>query len=138
MDKTSTFIRWIPRWPNTRRGDASIRLASITETLEEFESGKFSEDNLLPAYGNRFGRNPGGGFVNARRSVPPAYDRYLRIGSYFLAAAAFLVRLLIWRPNGRERIPSMQTILYSAAWAVGGYVLGAGIAALVRFLISPS
>jgi hypothetical protein len=142
LDKTSTFIRWIPRWPNTRRGDASIRLASIIETLEEFESGKFSEDNLLPAYGDRFGRGPGGGFVNAQRNLPSgknfsAYDRYLRIGSYFLAAAAFLIRLLIWRPNGRERIPSMRTILYSAAWAVGGYVLGAGIAALIRFL-SPS
>ena len=57
LDKTSTFIRWIPRWGNTRNGDSSMRLASIMETLEEFESGQFSEDNLLlPAYGNRFGR----------------------------------------------------------------------------------
>jgi hypothetical protein len=144
LNKTSTFIRWIPMWPNTRSGEASIRLASILETLEEFESGQFSEDNLLlPAYG-RFGRGGGGGgFVNVGRNVRSgqnfyALNRYLRMGSYLLAAAAFLVRLLIWRPNGRERLTSMRTISYSAVWAVGGYLLGAGITALIRFLIGPS
>jgi hypothetical protein len=59
---------------------------------------------------------------------------YLHIGSYFLAATAFLMRLFIWRPNGREQIASLRTISFSVLWAVGGYVLGSGIVALARLL----
>jgi len=138
LDESSTFIRWIPGAPSRRSSVPSIYLAPIVRTVEDFESGQLSGD-LLPASGGGFGRAPGG-FFNPDRRAPSdrnywAYDGYFRIGSYLMAIAAFLVRLFIWRPSGRERIASMQTILSSLLWAVGGYVFATGIAALIRFLI---
>jgi len=136
LDKSSTFIRWIPTGPN-RRNTESMQLASIMETIERFESGQFSAVDLQPGNMNGFRRRTPGGFFNADSRgarTSPLYDAFLRIGAYFLAATAFLLRLFIWRPNGRERITSQQTILLSALWGVGGYVIGAGVASLIRFL----
>jgi hypothetical protein len=137
LDEDSTFIRWIPGAPSRRSSISSIYLAPIARTVEDFDSGQFSAGDLS---NGGFGRGPAGGFLNAdRRSLAgrssPAADRYFRLGSYFLAIAAFLVRLLIWRPNGRERIASIHTILVSALWAVGGYMIATGIATLVRLVI---
>jgi len=137
LDENSTFIRWIPGAPSRRSSVSSIYLAPIARTVEDFDSGQFSAGDLS---NGGFGRGPVGGFFNADRQLPPgrntyALDRYLRAGSYFLAIAAFLVRLLIWRPNGRERIVSAQTILVSTLWAIGGYMIATGIAALVHFII---
>ena len=138
LDESSTFIRWVPGAPNRRTGD-SLYLAPILRTIEDFESGQFSAGDLSPANGGGFGSGAGGGFFNSPRRLPydqtsSAYDGYLRVGAYLLAIAAFLVRLLIWRPSGRERVTSIQTILFSTLWAVGGYVFATGIAALIRFL----
>jgi hypothetical protein len=140
LDESSTFIRWIPGAPTRRSTVPAIYLAPILRTIEDFESGQFSASDLSQANGGGFGRGAAGGFFNPDRRVPSdrnssVYGGYFRLGSYILAVAAFLVRLFIWRPSGRERIASMQTILSSLLWAVGGYVFATGIAALIRFLI---
>jgi hypothetical protein len=139
LDESSTFIRWIPGAPSRRSSVQAIYLAPIVRTIEDFESGRFSASDLLPANGGGFGRGGAGRFFNPDRRAPSdrssAYEGYFRIGSYFIGIAAFLVRLFIWRPSGRERIASIQTILISSLWAIGGYVFASGLAALIRFLI---
>jgi len=135
LDEHSTFIRWLPGGSNRRTSETSMQLASIRETLERFDSGQFSSFDLVPANANALRRSPPGRFtyLDTRPGVSSGYG-YLHIGSYFLAATAFLMRLFIWRPNGREQIASLRTISFSVLWAVGGYVLGSGIVALARLL----
>jgi len=127
LDATSTFIRWIPSRAGRYGGNPSIILAPIQTTIDDFNDGRFTADNLFPI-GGGFGpgafNNPNNDMrrvLAARRSV---WVSRLRIFFYLSwAGMGFLIRFLFWKTEKPAGFTSPRRLLWSLAWGVGGLVL---------------
>jgi hypothetical protein len=134
LDDRSTFIRWIPGYGSFRNESASIYLAPIIQTLDDFTNGRLTAADLL----------------RGRRFVPPSVDntvfrrrpptlialsgaRSRTLFYSFVAIAAFLIRYFVWSAVvGNERFFSRERIVYSLLWAAAGLVLAVGLSMLLR------
>jgi hypothetical protein len=124
LDKSSTFIRWIP---GRQDFDTSISFTPILATIEDFNEGRFTGANLLRSRG--FGRAPGSlGGLNRNPRIdfqdpPTARNEFMRrFFPLLLSPMAFFMRWFMWRWREAGE-PWPRRLAYSSAWGVGVYVV---------------
>ena len=123
LDKSSTFIRWIP---GRQDGDTSISLSPMLTTIGDFNEGRFTASDVLRWRGPGRGRGVLGAFLTRNPRVDFQQPRWIttatdwRVLPFLMVPMAFLIRWFKWkwRDAGEGLV---RRVLYSSAWAAGAY-----------------
>ena len=124
LDKTSTFIRWIPGRQDI---DTSISLSPILTTIDDFNAGRFTAADVLRWRGPGRQRGIVGAFLNRNPRSDFQEPRWIttatdwRVLPFLAVPLAFMVRWFKWR--WRDAGESLgRRVLYSSMWAAGAYI----------------